>query len=306
MLKDKKQIIKLGKEVLPFVPMILWGSIFTFVKIGYKVFSIDSSNTADVILFAAVRFLVCGIFVCLIAFFTKAKIEKPIGKSVIRLSLIGVFAIVLHYTFLYIGLTVTDSSKAALLKQIGPLLYTCFSFLFVKSEKFSMYKILGGIIGFAGILFINIGTDIKGFSVGDILILSASVCSVISMMISENNSTANSPLWVTGISQLSGGIILFISAVVMGSNCLHFTLRAAGVFLYICSASILGYVLFYYVQRTVKLSKLSIIKFSEPLFTCLFGAVLLNENIFRIQYLIAFVMISLGIALAYKEKEHFK
>ena len=39
------------------------------------------------------------------------------------------------------------------------------------------------------------------------------------------------------------------------------------------------------------------IKFAEPLFTCLFGAVLLGEVIFKIQYLVAFVLISTGIVL---------
>ena len=40
-----------------------------------------------------------------------------------------------------------------------------------------------------------------------------------------------------------------------------------------------------------------IIKFAEPLFACLFGAILLSENIFKWQYLIAFILISAGITL---------
>jgi drug/metabolite transporter (DMT)-like permease len=45
-----------------------------------------------------------------------------------------------------------------------------------------------------------------------------------------------------------------------------------------------------------------IIKFSEPLFACVFGALLLGENIFKWQYLIAFVLISSGIILGNKNK----
>lgn len=43
-----------------------------------------------------------------------------------------------------------------------------------------------------------------------------------------------------------------------------------------------------------------IIKFAESLFACVFGAMLLGENIFKIQYLLAFVLISVGIILGNK------
>lgn len=45
-----------------------------------------------------------------------------------------------------------------------------------------------------------------------------------------------------------------------------------------------------------------IIKFAEPLFACVFGAILLGENIFKLQYLAAFVLISLGIVLGNKSE----
>jgi drug/metabolite transporter (DMT)-like permease len=45
-----------------------------------------------------------------------------------------------------------------------------------------------------------------------------------------------------------------------------------------------------------------IIKFAEPLFACVFSAILLNENIFQWQYLIAFILISTGIVLGNKTK----
>ena len=56
---------------------------------------------------------------------------------------LGLFSIVLHYAFTYIGLSLTDSSKTALLKQLGVLLYICFAFLFVRDEKFNKLKIAG-------------------------------------------------------------------------------------------------------------------------------------------------------------------
>lgn len=55
------------------------------------------------------------------------------------------------------------------------------------------------------------------------------------------------------------------------------------------------------------MSMLSVIKFAEPLFACLFGALLLNENIFKWQYLVALILISVGIVISNKKaKEKIK
>jgi len=43
-----------------------------------------------------------------------------------------------------------------------------------------------------------------------------------------------------------------------------------------------------------------IMKFAEPLFACVFGAILLGENIFRIQYLMAFILIFSGIIIGHR------
>ena len=281
--------------------MIFWGSLFPFVKIGYNAFSIDTERIGDIIMLAAMRFSACGIIGCVIAFLTGAKLEKPIGKSILNLFCVGLFSVVLHYAFVYVGLTLTNSSKAAILKQFSPLIYACFSFLFIKSEKFSIYKIFGAVIGFCGIFIINAGGNMNGISKGDILILLASLCTVISLIMSEKSVCGTSPLWVTGISQFLGGVLLFVLALIMGGKIPDFNAYSSAVFAYICFASTTAYTLFFYVQKRILLSKLFIIKFAEPFFACIFSAILLKENIFRIQYPIAFVLISAGIVLAYKE-----
>lgn len=294
-LREKRTV--LVNIALPLITMMLWGSLFPCIKIGYRVFGINTESAADILMFAALRFAVCGAIVCVVAYFSKADIAKPKTRSVVNICIMGIFAIVLHYGFTYVGLSKTDSSKTAILKQIAPLLFACFSFLFVKGEKFSAAKIIGALVGFCGIIAINTGASFHGFSAGDILIISASVCTVISMIISGKSAKGTSPLWITGISQLFGGVVLFAVSYLSGGNIPSFTLKAFGVFAYICTASIIGYTLFYYVQRTAKLSRLFIIKFAEPLFACIFGALLLGEDIFRLQYIAAFVLISIGIVL---------
>lgn len=298
---SKSQIF--NSIILPLIPMALWGSLFPFIKIGYNVFNIDTTSAADILMFAAFRFTICGIIVCYLAYLKKDKLEKPAGKTILNIILMGVFAIVLHYSFTYVGLSLSDSSKTALLKQLGALLYVCFSFLFITEEKFSIYKIAGAVVGFAGIVAINTGGGKIHFTVGDVLIIMASVCTVVSSIMSKKSVSKTSPLWITGISQLSGGIVLLLAASFMGGEIPVFTLKSIAVFIYICTASILGYTLYYYIQRSIANSRLFIIKFAEPLFAGVFGAILLGEDIFKIQYLVAFILISLGIMLGNRNRD---
>ncbi len=287
---------------LSLLVMALWGSLFPFIKIGYNAFNINASSIPDILMFASTRFVICGIIVCLLGLVRKEKIATPKLKNIGSIFTIGLFSIVLHYTFTYIGLSTTDSSKTALIKQLGALIYVCFAFLFFKNEKFSVLKIAGAIIGFLGIVAINYNPDGITFSTGDILIILASICTVVASILSKKSLEDNSPFWITGISQLSGGIILFVAALIMGADVITFTLKSTAVFAYICTASISAYILWNYILKHNSLSKMFIIKFTEPLFACVFGAILLGENIFKLQYLTAFILISLGIVLGNKSE----
>ena len=297
---------KLKTIFLSLIVMALWGSLFPFIKIGYSTFSIDSSNIPSILMFAGTRFVVCGIIIFLITF-SKNRLSKgtpapfPKGKAILEILLIGLFTIILHYSLLYIGISITDSSKTAIIKQLGSLFYVCLAFLFVKNEKFCIWKIVGAILGFCGIVAINFSTGGVSFSYGDILIIGASFCTVVANIISKKTLEGNSAFWVTGISQLFGGCVLFMVALILGADILSFDFNALLVFAYICTASTVAYILWNYILSTNNLSNMFIIKFSEPLFACVFGAILLGEDIFKWQYLIAFILISVGITLGNKK-----
>ena len=286
--------------ILSLLVMALWGSLFPMVKLGYGALDISSKSVPDILMFASYRFIISGLVVSAFCLLKKEKIATPKGKSILNIVIMGLFSIVLHYACTYIGLSTTDSSKTALIKQLGVLIYVCFAFLFFKNEKFSILKIVGALIGFGGIIAINYNPDGITFAAGDILIIGASICTVVANVISKKSVQGSSPYWITGISQLFGGIVLFIAAVIMGADMLKFDGAAVLIFTYICIASISSYTLWYYVLKNNSLSKMFIIKFAEPLFACLFGAVILGENIFKWQYLIAFLLISFGIILGNK------
>ena len=276
--------------------MLLWGSLFPMVKLGFSAYGVES--TADILLFAGVRFVICGGVICIFSAIKDKQSYRPAKHSIFPILLSGLFAIILHYGFTYLGLELTDSSKTALIKQIGALFYVCFSFLFIKEDKPTAKKVVAAVVGFLGIIALNISSEGFSFSLGDVLILCASFCTVFSNVISKKVFEKVASITATGISQLFGGVVLLVVGLCMGGS-LNFGLDTSlWIMAYICVASIVSYCIWFGIVKNGELSKLFIIKFAEPVFACLFGALILGENIWKIQYLIAFLLISGGILLS--------
>ena len=277
--------------------MLLWGTLFPAVKLGYTVYNVVT--VPDIILFAGVRFTICGIVICLYSVVTDLKSVK-IGKTDILPVLgVGLFAVILHYSFSYLGLLFAESSKTAIIKQIGPLLYVCFSFVFFKDDKFSLKKLVAAVLGLVGIIAINYGSGKVSFGLCELFVLLASFCTVFSNVIGKRAFVNVNPVAGTGISQLFGGVILLIAGVCAGGK---MNVNASPVFAYICVASVISYCLWYTVVKNGELSKLFIIKFAEPIFACIFSAILLGESVFKLQYFIALLLISIGIYISNKKK----
>ncbi len=285
---------------LALLTMLLWGSLFPMVKLGFKAY--DVSGTADILLFAGIRFVICGAVISAYAFLRDKDSYRPVKGSIVPILLSGLFAIILHYAFTYLGLEMTDSSKTALIKQIGALLYVCFSFVFIKEDRPTLQKIVAALVGFLGIAALNVSSVGFTFHLGDVLILGASFCTVFSNVISKKVFQKVSPITATGVSQLFGGIVLLAVGLLMGGR-IRFPMNASlWIMGYICIASIVSYCLWFGIVKNGELSKLFIIKFAEPVFACIFGAILLKEDILKIQYLVAFILISGGIVLSNLKK----
>ncbi len=281
--------------LLTLFVMLLWGSLFPMVKLGYGAYGI--STTGDILLFAGVRFTICGGVICLYSGIKNRDAYAGVRSTIIPVLLSGLFAIILHYSFTYLGLSMTESSKTAILKQIGALFYVCFSFLFFKDDRLTVRKLIAVIVGFLGIIAINFEESRVSFNPGDLLIILASFCTVFSNVISKKALKTVDAVTMTGVSQLFGGMVLLLAGIILGGS-MTFLISKAYIMIYICTASVFSYCIWFGIVKTGELSKLFIIKFAEPVFACVFGALILGENIFRPQYPVAFILISVGIWIA--------
>ena len=83
----------------------------------------------------------------------------------------------------------------------------------------------------------------------------------------------------------------------LGGRIAYIDIDAVLVFAYICLSSIIAYALWSILIKYNDVSKLSIIKFTEPLFAVILSGIFLGENIFKLNYLIALILIFAAILL---------
>lgn len=295
--KNKKVII-----ICAIIVMVLWGSLFPFVKWGFLEFGISSNNVPDVLLFAGLRFLISGIVLTIIsmAFIKKSDIASELKskKTIIGIVLVGLFSVILHYTCTYVSLTQCDSSNLALLKQSGVLVFVCLSFLFIKDDKFSVFKVIAALLGVASIVVVNIESLSFILSLGTILAIASSLCTVVSNVILKKFLSKVNPCFITGLTQLIGGFFLTIIGLVSGGSLVQFTTTGLFISIYIVVATIVSYGIWYTIVQKYDLSKLFVIKMLEPIFACLVSAILPLGATLKWHHLVAILLVGLAIIIS--------
>ena len=288
-----------ASPLLALLVCALWGSLFPMIKVGYSAFEIDTADIPSIILFAGLRFTLSGAVLLAITSIGKRKLYIPHARHLPIILMGALFSIILHYGFTYVALALGEGSKSAIIKQLGFLFLICFAFLFDKNDSFSKKKLLAGFLGFAGIIATAYdGTGIT-FRIGDLLLLLASLCSAVSTVVSKRATERVSPACYVAYTQLFGGVFLSALGFLLGGRITYLDFSSIIAFVYICSASIGAYVLWTALLKHGSMSMLSIIKFTEPLFAVIFSGMILGEDIFKVSYLAALVLLAASLLISH-------
>lgn len=143
------------RSILAFACAVGWSLAYPFIKLGYAEFQIRQDDLGGKILFAGFRFLFAGIIILI---FSMKQKKKIISKNVPWLML-GMFALVntsLHYLFSYVGLSYLPSSRATIIDSTSGFILIILSCVIFKDDRMNWQKAIGCILGFAGIVMLNI------------------------------------------------------------------------------------------------------------------------------------------------------
>lgn len=289
---------------------VLWGSAFPCVKTGYRLFKIDAASPPSLMLFAGVRFALAGLLVIAFGSIQKRAFLLPNPRNIWRVLLVALFQTALQYTFFYIGLSRVSGVKSSVLNGLGvffTILVACFVF---RTEKFNLVKLAGCILGFGGVILINLGGDFSfmfSFTGEGFLILSglssAVAAGLVKIFSRRENTTA-----LCGYQFLIGGVALIIIGASFGGRIPYISVGAAFMLLYLAFLSACAFTLQGFLLKYNPVSKVAVYKSTNPLFGAVFSAVILSESDQLLSWytLLAIILVCLGIFIINKFGERRK
>lgn len=284
----------------------LWGSAYPAIKGGYELFNISGGDIPSKLIFAGYRFALAGIIVLWVQIISKKNIFVLNKKEIVQVTLLGIFQTTLQYIFFYIGLAYTTGIRSSIINGAGAFFSILLAHFIYKNDRLNVNKIVGCIVGFIGVIIVNLnGQDFfassfsiqgEGFVMLAALILSAS--SIYGKKITQNQDASI----VTGYQLFIGGLILLLLGYISGGCLSGFTFKSTSLLIYMALLSSVAFAVWTQLLKYNKVGIISIFNFLVPVFGSLLSAIFLGENIFDIKILISLIFVCLGIYMVYKIK----
>ena len=276
----KNALIFLGA----FVCCFLWGSAFPGIKIGYSLWGISGDDTWQIIRFAGIRFFLAGALVIAFASLMRRRLLLPEKNELGKIAFLSLFQTVGQYILFYLGLAHTTGVNSAVVDSLTSFFAIIVASLFMKMEQLTPRKIAGCVLGFAGVLLINLSAE--GFSfrpLGDGMVALSALCYGISSSLIKKYSANHDTVLFSGYQFMIGGVAMTIvgqaGTALSGEPSAAVTapLGAAGILLYLALVSSVAYTLWGILLKTSDVSKISIFGFMNPVIGVILSALLLGE-----------------------------
>ncbi len=285
----------------------LWGSAFPFIKISYVHLGIHSNEIGEQMLFAGYRFFFAGIL--LFVFFSllkkNIKLKRSDTKELIR---IGFFQTFVQYVLFYIGLSMITGIQGSIIAGTTSFFQMVLAFIIFKEKIFTGRKIIGLSIGFLGVIFANLskGAYVPHFGLGDLLLLSAMICSAYGNLLAKIGSNRMDVGYLTTYQMIFGSIgLLLIGLIKVGVHSIHFEGTTFLILIYLSFLSATGFLLWNNVMKYNEVGKVSVFLFLVPVFGVFLSSVILNEKLHIFSF-IGLGLVATGILLINIKKKQAK
>ena len=114
--------------LMAIVCNVLWGCAFPFIKMGYRLFEIDPSNTASIFCFAGVRFMLGSLLVLLGSTLLQSRMPTfPKGKVFAECCVLGLWQTTIQYAFYYIAVAMLTGAFGGILNSTQSFLGVIFA-----------------------------------------------------------------------------------------------------------------------------------------------------------------------------------
>lgn len=280
----------------------LWGISTPIVKVGYNY--IDASHIPSLLLWVGLQFVVSGFLTIGIYSIFSKKFIFPKKESVKGVVIISVLQTVLQYSLLYIGLSQTTSVKGAILKSTDVFFVALIASLLFKLEKLTVKKLISCVIGFCGIIVMNLdGLSLNINPVGDGLVILGIISYSFSVIMTKLFAQKENPIILCGYQMSLGGVILLLIGVMLNGK--FDFIGMLPVFICLSLIYAVSYTLWTVLLKYNPASSVTIYSFMTPVFGVIFSSLLLSEDkgVAVTNLIIALLLVCIGIILWGYEKK---
>ena len=222
------------------------------------------------------------------------------------------FGVVLHQSFVALGLTMVGASNASLILALVPLTTAVLAVLYL-GEKMTPLRSVGFILALTGVFFIQ-GGSLRhlGFSVGELIIFLAMFAQALSFILIKKVTITVDSKQITAMMSLTGSIgLLIISFIVEPQGLSQMTQAPPFTYFLLFFSGILisggGHLIFNASIQKIGAAQTAVFNNFVPFFGLVSSAVFLNETITGSQ-VVGFVFIVTGVLFGtgYIEKQREK
>jgi len=270
---------------------LIWGSTWMMIKIGLR--------GAPPLTSLALRMTVATVIVAAVVAVARIRIPRDARFRGLGL-FVGVFQVILPYTFVYYGEQRIPSGLAAVLYATFPLLVALLARLWLHAPL-SARGIAGVVIGMAGVTVIFSDNLHPGqhHAAGAALVMASVVASAIGSVGTKKWGHGHHPIASLLIPFATSAVVLWALAVLVESPVsLVFNRTTWATILYLAAVGSVGaFACFFYVMLHLDVRVVSYQTFIIPVIAVLLGAVFLGEAI-STRVAAGGTLILVGIALA--------
>ena len=283
--------------LIAVIANFLWGSAFPAIKIGYELFRITDGSAADKIVFAGVRFVFAGLLVTLYNCAVNRRFVLPQKKDIRGIALLALVQTWLEYIFFYISLTNLSGVKGSIINSMGNFFAVILAALFLKNDKMTVSKVIGCVLGFAGIVICNLGSGIDtGFALtGEGFMLLAAFCFASGGVITKVFAQGTEPAVLTGYQLMCGGVLLILTGAVFGGKIAVYGMGCVLSMAYLALLSAVAFTIWAKLLKHNPVGKISLFGFLNPIFGVILSGILLGEDFLNIRLVAALACVCAGI-----------
>lgn len=287
----------------------LWGSAFPCIKIGYTLFGIPAHDSASQLLFAGLRFTLAGTLVIIGMSIAQRHPLVPQARDIKPVLTLSLFQTIGQYFFFYLGLSRASAMSSSIIEASANFLAILFAALAFRTEKLNTAKVLGCVLGFAGVALVNLsGADgTFGFTLdGEGFILASTVAGALSTCLIGIFSREHEGVLLAGWQFLVGGLVLTAIGFLMGGTLSPTAIAppAIALIIYMALISAVAYSLWSCLLAANPVSRVSVFGFMNPVFGVLLSALLLGEGAGTspVTVIVALLLVCGGIIIVNKPK----